>query len=179
MFTPENSTGKPGHNVIRWEQTPKKAGDTMDITQLRECYETYERDYRKALQKASPCAGLLGLGDSPKHAACHEIFYEKVGAWVAEFCASNPTAQEAAQAAELILQAAQLRRGQDTYWYCCAAQGHVLPLIELLEPETARKLQAWYQQAYPPVERMPVHKKIDKLLKKQAKTGENLPGRSR
>lgn len=151
----------------------------MTITDLKEYYQEYDRAMQKVLEKAPVTAGLLGMGDSPKNAPCHEIFYEKVGAWAAEFAASQPTAGEAAEALSLILEAAARRRGQETYWYCYAAQGHGQPLIGLLTAQDAGDILRRYEADYPPIDRMPVQQRIVKELKKQAKPGTGLFGRRR
>lgn len=151
----------------------------MDISGLKEIYEEYDRACQRAVEAAPLCGGLLGMGDSPKNAPCHEIFYEKAGAWTAAFVKSQPTAREAAQALALILQAAAERRGKETYWYCYAAQGHGEALVALVTPEAAQALSGWYEAAYPAIDRMPVQKKIAKHLKKQANISGGLFGLGR
>lgn len=141
----------------------------MSINDLQDIYEEYDRAYGKAVQKAPAAGGLLGMGDSPKNAPCHDDFYEKVAAWVADF--SSGDAAEAARALDVILKAAAQRRGKDTYWYCYAAQGHGEKLVGLLTPGDAAAALAWYEAEYPAIDRMPVQQRLVKRLEKQAKSG--------
>lgn len=139
------------------------------VEQLKEIYTRYEQAYARAQADAPACGGLLGMGESPKNAACHEVFYEAVEQWAAEFAQGNPGPEAAEEAAELILTAAHRYRDTGLYWYCYAAQGHAAQLVEFLTPQAAARLQSWYDSAYPVLDRMPVQKKLYKQLKKQAK----------
>lgn len=143
--------------------------EPASLEQLKGIYLKYSEDYAKAVAKAPLCAGLLGLGESPKNAPCHEIFYESVGQWTEAFLRSDPTAEEAGEALKWILEAADRCRDSGTYPYCFAAQGHAEKLIALAPAQVSLALCQWYDRAYPPIERMPVQKKIYKLLKKHAK----------
>lgn len=151
----------------------------MSIDELKAYYEEYDRAYLKAVMKAPPLSGAFGIGDELKSAPCHEIFYEKVENWAAEFVKTRPEPQAAAQALDVILKAAANRRGQGTYWYCYAAQGHGIGLVEWLTAEDAAAVLSWYEAEYPPIDRMPVQQKLCKELKKQAKPGFTLFGRGR
>lgn len=136
---------------------------------LEAIYAQYETSYAKAVAEAPICAGLLGMGESPKNAACHEVFYEAVGSWAKAFAEGGPSAEDAYKAVEQILKAADRCRDTGRYWYCYAAQGHAQSLIGFLTARDSETLQIWYDGAYPKLERMPVQKKIFQLLKKQAK----------
>lgn len=147
----------------------------MDIAELAEIYAEYDRAYEKAVAAAPVTGGLLGMGDSPKNAACHEIFYERAGAWAEGFAAADPSPEAAAQALELILKAADLRRGQGTYWYCYAAQGYGEALTDRVDPAAAAALLDWYEGAYPAIDRLPVQKRLVKALKARARAGARRP----
>lgn len=151
----------------------------MSMDELRAYYKEYDEAYLKAVMKAPPLSGAFGIGDELKGAACHEIFYEKVENWVAEFVKTQPTADAAAEALDVILKAAADRRGKDTYWYCYAAQGHGIPLVEWLTESDAAAVLSWYEKEYPSIDRMPVQQKLCKRLQKQAKPGLNLFGRGK
>lgn len=139
------------------------------LERLKDRYGQYEQEARQVRERARPTDGLFGMGADPRKDACHDRFYEDVGRWVGEFLAAEPGPNEAAEAAEWILRAAADHREQDTYWYMYAAQGHVKELLRRMPPERCAALAAWYDSAYPPVERMPVQKEIFKLLRRYGK----------
>lgn len=136
---------------------------------LEAIYDQYETAYAKVVAEAPICAGLLGMGESPKNAACHQVFYEAVGSWVEAFAEGRPSPEDAYKAVEQILKAADRCRDTGRYWYCYAAQGHAQSLMGFLTAGDSAALKIWYDRAYPPLERMPVQQKIYRALSKQAK----------
>lgn len=137
---------------------------------LKNRYEQYLREAEKARQKAGLCDGLFGMGNDPRKAPCHEAFYEYVARWVAEFLEGEPGPEACAEAAGWLLKLAQAHRGQkDVYGYLYAAQGHALPLIARMDRDRAGALLAWYEEAHPRRDRMPVQDGVCKALKKAAR----------
>lgn len=139
------------------------------LQQLKARYGQYEQEMQKVLAKASPTDGLFGMGADPKAHPCHDYFYEAVEEWVREFEASQPSAEDAAEAAEWIIQAANAHRDTPVYWYMYAAQQLAAPLIPRMDPKRCRALVEWYDQAHRKIERMPAQQKLYKLLRKHAK----------
>lgn len=139
------------------------------MERLRRRYEQYEQEAREATDRASPWDGMLGFGNDPRRHACHDSFYRDVGAWTEEFLKSQPTREQAAEAAGWIIRAAKGHEAEATYGYMFAAQGFARSIIPLMSPDDCRQLQLWYDGAYRPIDRMPVQREVYKLLKKGAK----------
>lgn len=142
------------------------------IQKLKDRYDRYITEAQEARQKAGLCDGLFGMGNDPRKHPCHESFYKAVETWAADFLKEGPPAEQCAEAAAWILQAADFHReDQDVYWYLYAAQLHALPLIARLAREDAKQLQQWYDRAYPARERMPAQDQVYRALKKAARPG--------
>lgn len=139
------------------------------MEQLKQIYSRYDTEIEGAYKKASPLAGIFGMGDDPRNHPCNMAFYENVEQWVNSFLEDGPTADEARDAAMWILEAASLNRQARTYWYFYVAHNHVIPLIPLLTPEDCKKIAAWYDATYPKRERLPNHDALYKKLCKRAK----------
>lgn len=137
---------------------------------MKELVEIYDAYYQKAAdvrRKASPLAGIWGMGDDPRKDHCHEAFYEAVQNWVEKFADPDPGA--VLEAVKWILSAALDHQGQDVYWYLYAAHGLTLPLIPRLHPADCKALFQWYDASYPKRDRLPVQQQVWKLLKKCGK----------
>lgn len=139
------------------------------MERLKARYEQYEKEAQKAVLEAKPTDGLFGMGADPRKHPCHDRFYADVESWVGEFLSREPSPEEAAEAAEWIIKAADSHRDTDAYWYMYAAQGHACPLIGRMSAERCKALAQWYDNAHPAIERMPVQRSVYKLLRKIAK----------
>ena len=139
-----------------------------DLQQLESIYQEYEQRLAQAQQQAGVFAGAFNMGDDPRKDACNQFFYESLGQWVWEFLETEPTAGEAARAAEWILNYPALHRESATYWMTYAAQGHVRELIPLLESKAAERLVRDYENQYPRRDRMPVQRELVKALRSRA-----------
>ena len=138
------------------------------LDQLLTYYEDYEKKLRKVYEKASPMAGVWGMGNHPKDDPCNEQFYENVENWTKEFLAGSPSQQEAEEAAEWMIRLAQEHRQDKTFWFCYAIQAHAKDLIPLMSQEKALELQKWYDDAYAIPERLPTQQAIYKALAKRS-----------
>ena len=138
------------------------------LDQLFAYYNTYEDKLLKLYEKASPMAGILGMGNHPKDAPCNDEFYENVENWTKEFLEGTPSQQVAEAAANWMLKLAHEHRKDKTYWFSCAIQGHAKGLILLMGQGEALELQKWFDEAYPARERLPIQREIVKLLEKQS-----------
>lgn len=139
------------------------------LQQLRARYERYAEEAGRAAAKASPAAGLLGMGNDPRKDPCHMGFYEDVEQWVKRFLAAGPDADAAWQAARWMLSAAAEHRDQAAYGFMYAAQGLCREILPLISREGCADLAEFYDAAYPCRDRLPVQKEIYKLLCKGAR----------
>ena len=138
------------------------------LSQLIAYYEAYEKELEELHRKKSPTAGFLGMGDHPRDDRCNDVFYYNVEKWTKAFLAGNPAREDVEQVAEWILKMAHIHRQDHTYWFCYAIQIHTENMISLMSREKAHELMLWYDEAYPKVDRLPAHRKIFDLLRKQA-----------
>ena len=117
------------------------------LSQLCAYYDEYEEKLLKLYEKASPMAGVWGMGNHPKDAPCNE---------------------EAEAVAEWMLRLAEVHRQDKTFWFCFAIQVHAKGLIPLMSREKAHELKNWYDEAYPLRERLPTQRDIYKALEKKS-----------
>ncbi len=129
-------------------------------------YRQYDEELRQARAKASPGAGLMGLGDDPRRHPCNMAFFEDIGIWCGEFLRSEPETAAVEEAVEWILRAAEESRGKETFPFLFAAQGHARALIPLLPARRRGELARWYDRTYPKKQRLPVQEEVYRLLKK-------------
>ena len=64
------------------------------LTKLNTLYTDYAEKVKEVRKKARVFDGFLGMGKDPRNDACHEAYYEAVGAWVAEFLETEPAQEE-------------------------------------------------------------------------------------
>lgn len=139
------------------------------LEELKFLFENYLQESTEVRKNTHGMAGYMGMGSDPKQHPCHMEFYNRVGQWEDRFLASSPGREEAKAAAEYILQAADLHRGTDAYWYYFACHKYAEPLLDLLTKEDCRELMAYYDAHYPKRERLPIHVQLYKTLKKRSK----------
>lgn len=143
----------------------------MDMMEkLKQIYEQYYETAEKVRKQAPRFAGFWGMGDDPRRHHCHDVFYEEVGAWVSEYLNTHPYSWEVAAAAKYILEAADLNRDKEAFWYTFAAQSHVAQMILWMNPSECRELADWYDTKYTKIERLPAQKDLYKKLRKAAKS---------
>lgn len=137
------------------------------MTELMEIYARYFENAAKVRAKASPLAGIWGMGNDPRNDRCHDEFYEAVESWVGLFDGDAAAAREAVR---FILGAAlEYKQNKDVYWYLFAAHKLTLSLISRLEPTDGKTLFAWYDQSFPKKERLPAQQQVWKALKRAGK----------
>lgn len=136
----------------------------MDLQELREIYDAYAEAAEKVCREASFFAGAFGTGDDPRNHYCHVAFYEKVEKWCAEYAAAQPAPENAAEAVRFIVEAAGRDREKPIWWFCCAAQKHVLPLIPLLREADAADILESFRSLYPKMDWTPVQQQLEKAL---------------
>lgn len=139
------------------------------MTELMQIYNTYYEKAADVRSKASPLAGIWGMGDDPRKDHCHDAFYEAVQDWVGRFALSAPAPDAVLEAVKWILAAALAHKNEDVYWYLYAAHGLTLPLIPRLDPGDCKALFQWYDASYPKRDRLPVQRQVWKALKKGGK----------
>ena len=140
------------------------------MTQLTDIYENYIQKAAQVRSKASPFAGIFGLGDDPRKHPCHEMFYEAVQDWVKDFEGSQPGSAAALEAVRHILEAPLHHTdNKDAYWFLYAAHGLTVNLIPMLSREDCADLFRWYDASFPKRTRFPVQQQVWKLLKDRSK----------
>jgi len=143
---------------------------SMDmLEQLEGYYVAYDEMAAKVSRETKGMRGIWGMGEDPRNHPCHERFYYQIEGWVASFLETQPESTEVAKAAKFILEAASLRRDQDSFWFVFAAQSHVVPMISWMSPQECAELAAWYDTKYTKLERLPAQRNMYKKLTKAAK----------
>ena len=142
------------------------------LSQLNAYYDAYAKELMELYKKASPMAGVWGMGNHPRDDRCNEVFYYNVEKWVKEFLASKPSQEGVEAVVDWLLKLAQIHRDDNTFWFSFAIQTHAKELIPLMSQARALELKAWYDDAYSVQERLPAQQEIYKALgKKAGKTG--------
>ena len=139
------------------------------LTQLETLYTDYAVTVKEVRKKARVFDGFLGLGKDPRNDACHQAFYDAVGAWAAEFVAAEPDQDTLMQAALYILETPIAYKDQECYWFMFAAHGHIKPMISRLSKENCAALGSRMEDLYKKRDRMPLQREILKLLATAAK----------
>lgn len=136
------------------------------LTKLKSIYADYDKAVQEVRKNARAFDGILGLGKDPRKDACHDMFYQAVGAWVTEFLAAEPAQEELLEAALYITETPAAHEGKECFWYMYAAHGHLKPIIPLLTPESRAAVAERLDGNYKKRDRMPLQKEILKLLRK-------------
>lgn len=130
---------------------------------LRNIYREYVQKAEQLMAGRKPGDGLLGMGNKPQDAACHDWFDGQVAAEMATMQGDDcPEALCFMLKAEKEFPAPACAR-----LMLIAVQRHGLTLIEQLSPKQAEEMLLWYKNAYAPFTRLPVQKEILKKLKMQ------------
>lgn len=136
------------------------------MEKLKAIYGKYIQDVAKVYKDAKPMDGLFGWGDDPRKDPCHMRFYEEAEQWVKDFQAADET--ETFEVVRFMLEAPAEHRGKQCFWFMYAAHGLTRELIPGLTNQHCAQLQAFYDEAYPRRDRLPVQKEVYKRLKKGA-----------
>lgn len=139
------------------------------ITALQEIYTNYDETLTKVRKSTKLFDGFLGLGKDPRKDPCHQVFYDAVGAWVEEFIAAGHTQEEVLAVAMFLVEEPVRFYSKECYWFMFAAQGHMKPLIPLLNKENCKAVGDRISGLYKKYERMPLQNDLLKMLKKGAK----------
>ena len=126
----------------------------------------YNEEVQKVQQKRKFFDGVLGMGQHPGDAHCHEAMDQKVK----ELCDRAAAEADAGEAAELtgaVFQSAMKWKGPEyARLMLLAIQRHTLVLIPLLEKEKKEELRALFEKNYPRRTRVPVQDQVLALLRK-------------
>ena len=139
------------------------------LTSLEAIYTNYRQTLLEVRKKAKLFDGFFGLGKDPKKDPCHEAFYEAVGAWVADFVATEPSQGDILAVSEFLVRHPLQYRDKECYWFMFAAHGHLKPLIPLMDKATSLAVHNCLETSYGKADRMPLQKELLKTLKKNAK----------
>ena len=132
---------------------------------LKECYDGYDQEVRKAVSQAKPADGLFGFGTAVSDLPMHEAFYHRVESIISEAADSTLQPGEAACAVRFLLEAHRSYPLKETVWTCVACEKHAVPLISFLTPGEAAELLQFYDRISPRRRRLPVQKEVAKALK--------------
>lgn len=140
------------------------------VERIRALYEDYAAEFQSLEQKRRAGAGMFGLTDGPRNYACHERFAENLEHLLKEAEETVPP-EQAEEILEYVYLAYQARKERQdaVYWMLGAVHGKTTGLISRLTPESAGRLLARYEGAYPRREQLPVQKRVAAALKKRAK----------
>ena len=139
------------------------------IENLKELYVNYREESIKVRKEAPRLAGLFGLGSDPRKHPCHEIFYENVGKWVAEFTESQPENAAVLEVALFILEAPGQNIDTEYYWFYYTCIGYIQKLIPFLSKADCKVLTQRFDALYRKIERMPLQQETYRMLAKAAK----------
>lgn len=139
------------------------------IIALQELYANYDEESTQVRLSAKPFDGVFGMGNDPRKNPCHDIFYDKVQSWVQAFVADTPSPEAAAVTARFMLEAPSRYRQQECYWYMYACVGFVEGLIPFIKKEDCAALAQLFSSLYAKYDRMPVQRRVLKLLTKAGK----------
>ena len=137
-----------------------------------ERFQGIMEQYSEALEKAGKtrrlAGGLFGLGGGPGDDPCHDAMDKQVGELAEQFLADEDALEEAALLVSDILKAEKSREWTPAAkWAVLAIQRYTIPLIPEIGPEDRKELAAWYTDAYPKRQRLPIQKQIVKELEKE------------
>jgi hypothetical protein len=136
------------------------------LNEIQKLYDGYLDEVRRLEAGRRVTDGLLGFGKGSGGDACHDRFAGDLERLLT-------AAADAGDLASLLryIYDAPLKVGEheSAYWMLLAVHRLTEPLIGLLQAEDAVPIAAAYLKAYPRYKRLPVMKKVAKLLKAQAR----------
>ena len=142
-----------------------RATRSRSLVRLRNLYEAYYEKCASLEQDRKPFAGVFGLSKGPADDPCHDRFAQDIAELLEEFRSEKPDSGEIRELLRFIYEA-PLGHAEPrfAYWMLLAVHGLSLELIEGLDAEDAAGLRAWYAEAYPKRQRVPVQNKLLKAL---------------
>ena len=139
------------------------------MEQLKALYEDYAQKALEVRKKSRLFDGVMGFGDDPRKHPCHETFYLAVKAWVEDFAATNPSAEEANEVISFLIEAPAHNRERECYWFMYASIVFMEPLIPYLNNTYAKALAKRMNLLFPRYDRMPAHQSVFKKLQQAGK----------
>lgn len=131
---------------------------------IRELYGEYLQKVEDYIGTLKPSDGLLGMGNGPQNAPCHDWFDEQVAGFTAQLpVEATPEVLQVILLAEEAFSAPPCAK-----WMLVAVQRHGLCLIPQLHEQDAASLLQRYTRLYSVFHRLPVQKEIVRALKKKA-----------
>ena len=139
------------------------------LNTLKTYYDNYAEAAQKARNKSNFFDNFLGLGSAANKHPCHEQFYEDIQAFMAQYVATTPTAEEACQMSVYMLEEPQKYLGKDAYWFMYVVVGSIRDLIPFMTKEDCAMLAEKLNSNYKKRDRMPVQEDTYKKLVKASK----------
>lgn len=142
------------------------------LQKLQRILQEYEQAVQEVQKKRRIFDGMLGLGNHPGNAACHDTLDQQTEKLCTEV-SEEGSAEEAAALVEAIFGAEGQWEGPEyARLMLIAIQRHTIALAERMGDEARQKLAARYEKEYPRSRRLPVQEQVLKCLRsgKQKKT---------
>lgn len=136
---------------------------------IQTIYTNYLEAAADAEKKAKPTDGMFGMGKKAADDPCHTAFYDALQTALQQLAASQPDPETAAEVLSLIYRMpAEHPDPPSIYWMLIAAHGLTEGLIPFLQTADAAALLTEYEKRFKRFGRLPVQKKICRLLQKKA-----------
>ncbi len=152
------------------QQTGMSSAAQRCVDSMRALRERYLDKVTELERERKPGEGIFGMRGGPADDPCHDRYAEDLAALLGGFLAEEPDSSQVRLVLEE-LYAAPPKTGvpKSAYWMLIAVQGLCPELIEHLNAEDAKALEASYAAAFRRWERMPAQQKTLKALQRRAR----------
>ena len=141
----------------------------MILSEIKELYDSYISSVRKAQQDMKPSDGLFGIGRKLSDDPCHDDFAEKLERMLSDHAAGSPEPSEVREVLGYIYDIPkEYERNDSVCLMLTAVHGFTTELAAYLSADDAAELLERYKENYPKNKRLPVQKKLIKVLEKAA-----------
>lgn len=132
-------------------------------------YLEYLTEVANLLGKRNIFEGIFGIGNVIGKNPCHERFAEALRQQLEQMASEALSPDEMTAVIEFIYTApVTMECHSSARWMLEAVHGLTLPVLNLLPCEQAKALLVQYEEIYPSLSRMPVHKEVRKQLQMRA-----------
>ena len=125
----------------------------------------YDQAVQELQKKRKALDGILGLGNHPGNAACHELMDRQVEALCRKAGEEGSPGERAALVRTIFETESAWRGPEYARLMLVAIQRHTLGILPGLEKADRDALAAWYQKQYPRRKRLPVQEQVLAALK--------------
>lgn len=135
------------------------------LEQVRQLYEDYLTEIQQLEANRKPGEGLLGIGKGPADHPCNDRFVSELETALGELARQPDPGQIRPVLEYMYAIPLDYRELKTAYWMLMAVHGMTPELAGRLTAPEAQTLWAWYQEHYPPRDRLPAQKQVLKALK--------------